>query len=71
MICVMAYKKNQENTFVQLTERDYMLLIRDHMTLKALKIAGVEALPIYKSVMSILNDNRIEVHIKPIDKRYK
>lgn len=67
----MAYKKNEENSFVRLKEKDYLTLIRDHMILKALKISGIESMPIYKSVMSIMNDNRIEVHIKPVDKRYK
>lgn len=67
----MAYKKNDENSFVRLKEKDYLALIRSYITLRALEEAGVKNLPMYKSAMSIMNDNRIEVHIKPVDKRYK
>lgn len=67
----MAYKKNDENSFVRLKEKDYLALIRSYITLRVLEEAGVKNLPMYKSAMSIMNDNRIEVHIKPVDKRYK
>jgi hypothetical protein len=39
--------------------------------LKTLKIAGVESLPLFKCVQSIMKDDRIEVYIKPVQKRYK
>lgn len=40
------------------------------MIVEALKIAGVEQLPIYQSVRRILDDKRIEIHIKPLSTRY-
>ncbi|SBV95443.1 conserved hypothetical protein [uncultured Dysgonomonas sp.] len=48
-----------------------MTLIEDHITLKALKIAGIEAMTIYQGIKSIMEDDRIEVHIIPVQKRYK
>lgn len=35
------------------------------MLVRALKIAGVEQMPIYKSVQSILEDDRVEIHSNP------
>ncbi|MBF0575743.1 hypothetical protein [Dysgonomonas sp. GY617] len=67
----MAKLKTELNQFVCLTEKDYLTLLEDHMTLKALKIAGIENLPMYKSLVSIINDGRIEIHIKPIKQKYR
>ncbi|MBF0576267.1 hypothetical protein [Dysgonomonas sp. GY617] len=67
----MAKLKSELNQFVSLTEKDYLTLLEDHMTLKALKIAGIENLPMYKSLVSIINDGRIEIHIKPIKQKYR
>jgi hypothetical protein len=67
----MARKKKDIDKYVTLHPRDYMELIEDHLTLKALKIAGVEAMPIYKSIKSVLQNERIEIHIKPIQKNYR
>jgi hypothetical protein len=57
--------------FVSISEKDYLTLIEDHMLLNALKIAGVEDMPIYKAANSILNDGRVEIHFKPVKARYK
>ncbi len=67
----MAILKKDKEKCVTLTERDYMILIEDHITLKALKIAGIEKMTIYQGIRSIMEDDRIEVHIKPVQKRYK
>ncbi len=67
----MARKKKDIDKYILLHPRNYMELIEDHITLKALKIAGLEAMPIYKSIESILKDGRIEIHIKPIEKNYR
>lgn len=70
-ITEMARKKKDSDKYITLNPKDYMELIEDHITLKALKIAGLESMPIYKSIKSILKDGRIEIHIKPIEKNYR
>lgn len=67
----MARKKKETDKYIILHPTDYMSLIEDHITLNALKIAGVENMPIYKSVRSILKNERVEIHIKPIEKNYR
>jgi len=67
----MAILKKDKEKCVTLTERDYMTLIEDHITLKALKIAGIEKMTIYQGIKSIMEDDRVEVHIMPVQKRYK
>lgn len=67
----MARKKNETDKYILLHPKDYMALIEDHITLNALKIAGVESMPIYKSVRSILKDGRVEIHVKPVEKNYR
>lgn len=68
---VMARLKNELNQYVSLHEKDYLTLVEDHITLKALKIAGVENLPMFKSIESIIKDGRIEIHLKPIKQKYR
>jgi len=67
----MAKKKSEITKLISLPEKDYLELLEDQMTLNALKIAGVESLPMYKSIESIINDGRVEIHNKPIPKRYR
>lgn len=67
----MAKKISDSTKYVTLLERDYLTLITDHMVLRALKIAGIEKLPVYEAVESIIRDGRVEIHIRPVDKRYK
>lgn len=45
-------------------------MIENTMMVEALKIAGVEELPIYKAMQRILEDKRVEIHIKPLCSRY-
>lgn len=67
----MAKKKSELNQYISLPEKDYLTLVEDHITLKALKIAGVEKLPMFKSVESIIKDGRIEIHLKPVKQKYR
>lgn len=67
----MAKKISDSTKYVTLLERDYLALITDHMVLRALKIAGIEKLPVYEAVESIIRDGRVEIHIRPVDMRYK
>ena len=67
----MAKRKSESQRYVTIHENDYYDLIKDHITLRALIIAGVEKLPLYKGVQSIIDDGHIEIHIKPVQKRYK
>ena len=67
----MARLKSEMEKYVSLSEKDYLTLIEDHMLLNALKIAGVEEMPIYKAANSILKDGRVEIHFKPVKARYK
>lgn len=66
----MAKLKKDLHKYVELREDDYLQLVDDSMTVEALKLAGVEKLPIWKAVRRILDDNRVEIHTKPINRRY-
>jgi hypothetical protein len=61
----MAIKKTEANQYIRITRKEYILLLEDHMLVRALKIAGVEQMPIYKCVQSILKDDRVEIHSNP------
>ena len=61
----MAIKKTEPNQYIRITSKEYISLLEDHMLVRALKIAGVEQMPIYKSVQSILEDERVEIHSNP------
>lgn len=50
---------------VTLKEKEYLSLLQDSMILKALKIAGIENMPIYQSIDSIIRDDRIELSAYP------
>lgn len=67
----MAKLKSEVDKWVSMSDKDYLELIEDHILLTALRAAGVERLPIYKSAQSILKNNHIEVHLKPIKYHYK
>jgi predicted nucleotidyltransferase len=67
----MAKRKSELNQYIGLLEKDYLTLLEDHITLRALKIAGIEKMEIYKAVDSIIRDGRIEIHLKPIKQRYR
>jgi hypothetical protein len=67
----MAIRKSDKNRYISILEEDYLTLLEDHITLQALKIAGIEKMPIYQGIDSIIKDGRIEIHFKPVKKRYK
>lgn len=50
---------------VTLKEKEYLSLLQDSMILKALMIAGIENMPIYRSIDSIIRDDRIELSAYP------
>ena len=54
----MAKKKSELNQYIGLLERDYVTLLEDHLTLRALKIVGIEKMPIYQGIESIIKDGR-------------
>ena len=66
----MARLKSESTKYVSITEKEYLELIENTMIVEALKIAGVESLPIYNAVQRILKDGRVQIHIKPMCKRY-
>lgn len=67
---VMAKLKSKHIKYVTITEQEYLELIENTMKIEALKIAGAEELPIYKAMLRILDDKRVEIHIKPLCSRY-
>jgi hypothetical protein len=67
----MAIRKSDKNQYLGLLEKDYLTLLEDHITLRALKIAGIEQMAIYQGIDSIIKDGRIEIHIKPIKQKYR
>lgn len=66
----MAKLKKDLHKYVELREEDYLLLVENSMVVEAMKLAGVEKLPIWKAIRRILDDKRIEIHVKPINRRY-
>ena len=66
----MAKIKSESYKYITLKETEYLQLVENTMIVEALKIAGVEQLPIYQAVRRILDDKRIEIHIKPLCTRY-
>lgn len=66
----MAKLKKDLHKYVELREEDYLQFVKNTMVVEAMKLAGVEKLPIWKAVRRILDDNRIEIHIKPVNRRY-
>jgi hypothetical protein len=67
----MAIRKSDNNRYIEIIEKDYLTLLEDHITLQALKIAGIEEMPIYQAIDSILKDGRVEIHFSPVKKRYR
>lgn len=67
----MAKKLSDKTRYVTLREHDYLELLNDHMVLRAMKILGIETHPAFKAVESILKDGRVEVHIRPVEGRYR
>lgn len=64
----MARLKTHEDKRIPVPEDEYLRLIENTMILEALKIAGIEELPIWKAMRRILDDKRVELHIRPVRK---
>jgi hypothetical protein len=62
----MAKRKSELNRYIGLLEKDYLTLLEDHITLQALKIAGIEEMPIYKAIDSIIKDGKKAVLSKKL-----
>ena len=67
----MAKKLSDSTKYVTLLEKDYLALLTDHITLRALKIAGIQNHPVFKAAESIIKDGHVEVHIRPIEGKYR
>lgn len=66
----MARLKSQSLKYVELKEEDYKQLLENSLQLEALKIAGIEKMPIYKAMQHILQHEHIDLLIKPVSRRY-
>lgn len=66
----MAKLKSQSQQYIQLKESDYLRLVENTMTIEALKIAGIEKMDIWKAIQHILQNEHIDILIKPISKKY-
>ena len=53
-------------------ERDYLTLIEDHIFVRALRLSGaLNKDGVMKAIESVMDDARVEIHIKPIKKHYR
>lgn len=57
--------------YVEIREEEYLQLIEDSLTVEAMKLAGVEKLPIWKAVRRIMDDKRVELHARPVNRKYR
>lgn len=64
----MARIKTQEDKRIPVPEAEYLRLMENTLIVEALKIAGIEEMPIWKAMMRILDDKRIEIHVRPVYK---
>lgn len=64
----MARIKTQEDKRIPVPEDEYLRLMENTMIVEALKIVGIEEMPIWKAMMRILDDKRIEIHVRPVYK---
>ena len=64
----MARLKTQEDKRIPVPEDEYLRLMENTMIVEALKIAGIEDMPIWKAIMRILDDKRVEIHPRPLGK---
>ena len=67
----MAKLKTHSTRVVEIREHDYLLLLENSIKMEALKIAGIEKMAIYKAMEHILNNQYIDILIKPISTKYK
>lgn len=66
----MAKLKSQSQKYIELKEEDYLRLVENTMAIEALKIAGIEKMPIWKAVQHILQNEHIDILIRPVSRKY-
>ena len=66
----MAKLKSKTQCLVELKEEDYLMLLENTIKMEALKIAGIEKMAIYKAMEHILNNQHIDLLIKPFSRKY-
>lgn len=64
----MARLKTREDKRIPVPEDEYLRLMENSLIVEALRIAGIEEMPIWKAMKHILDDKRVEVHIRPVRK---
>lgn len=64
----MARLKTHEDKRIPVPEDEYLRLMENAMVLEALKIAGIEDMPIWKAMKRILDDKRVEIHVRAVRK---
>lgn len=64
----MARLKTHEDKCIPVPEDEYLRLMENTMVLEALKIAGIEDMPIWKAIKRILDDKRVEIHVRAVRK---
>ena len=64
----MARLKTHEDRRIPVTEDEYLRFTENTIILEALKLAGIEEMPIWKAMKHILDDKRVELHVHPIRK---
>ena len=67
----MAKLKSNSEKFVELREKDFKILLENTLKIEALKIAGIEKMAIYKAMEHILNNQHIDILIKPVSTKYR
>jgi hypothetical protein len=66
----MAKLKSKSQKYIELKEEDYLRLIENTMAIEALKIAGIENMDIWKAVQHILQNEHIDILIRPVSRKY-
>jgi len=64
----MARLKTHEDKRIPVPEDEYLRLMENTLILEALKIAGIEEMLVWKAMKHILDDKRVEIHVRPIRK---
>lgn len=64
----MARLKTQEDRRIPVPEDEYLRFVKNTMIVEALKIAGIEEMPVWKAVKRILDDKRVEIHVRAVRK---
>lgn len=66
----MARLKSQSEQYITLHQHDYQRMLENTIMVEALKMAGIEDMPIYKAMLHILENELVDVHIEPVSRRY-